>query len=231
MRAPVQEFIAKWRERWPEWSIAEVFVPSGQRPLVAAWFALLQELTLAAWAGDEPAPGRIKLAWWQDELNGWGKRRRRHPLGEILLARPLSWTQLAQTLNGLSLSRDSAPGNTAAAAELLPLAQVLLASEAVLFEDTAFEDTAASAADPRSTDPRSTLLDLLAEQALLRGDAPSANQLLAERARLPLIPRPRPRRLQSAILAGRLRQLQRGQPQRPLPRWRCLLEAWRAARA
>jgi len=44
--APAQAFIAKWRERWPEWNIAEVFVPATQRPLIAAWWALLQEFTL-----------------------------------------------------------------------------------------------------------------------------------------------------------------------------------------
>ena len=38
-------FIGKWRARWPEWSVAEVFIPRGQREVVLAWMALLQELT------------------------------------------------------------------------------------------------------------------------------------------------------------------------------------------
>jgi len=217
---PAQDFILKWRERWPEWRIAEVFVSPLRRPLVAAWFALWQECALAAWAGSEPAPGLAKLAWWQDELNGWAKGRRRHPLGEILRSKPLPWAALAQALNGLSVSRDTVPVNTSVAVDLRPLAQVLMASEAALFEHTA----------TNTTDPRHVLLDLLAEQALLRADAPASSRLLAERARLPSTPQPRPRRLQSVILAGRLQQLHQGHPQRPPPVWRTLLDAWRAAR-
>jgi len=220
-RARAGEFIVKWRERWPEWGIAEVFVPAVQRPLSAAWFALLQEFALAAWAGSEPAPGLAKLAWWQDELNGWAKGRRRHPLGELLLAQPLPWAQLAQALNGLSVSRDVVPERTTDAADLVPLAQAMMACEAGLFGQMPAE----------VADYRPILLDLLAEQSLLRGDVLAAARLLGERAALPSgIAQPRPRHLQSAILAGRLRQLRRGQPQRPLPLWRSLLETWRAAR-
>jgi len=217
--AQVQEFIAKWRERWPEWDIADSFIPAPQRPLAAAWLALLQEFSLAAWAGREPAPGLAKLAWWQDELNGWGKGRRRHPLGEILLARPLPWAQLAQALNGLSVARDIVPESTASAVDLVPLAQALLACEAALFGHALIGQS----------NHHPILLDVLSEQTLLRGDTEAAARLLAEpvsRAHLP-----RPRRLQSAILAARLRQLQRGQPQRPPPLWRTLFSAWRAARA
>jgi len=213
--APAQEFIAKWRERWPEWGIAEVFIPAPQRPLVAAWFALLQEFTLAAWAGSEPAPGLAKLAWWQDELNGWAKGRRRHPLGENLLAKPLPWAQLAQALNGLSVSRDRVPENTAAAVDLVPLAQALMRCESIMFA-------------AKTADHHRLLYDLLAEQTLLRGDADAAARLLSDppaRAQTP-----RPRRLHAAILGGRLRQLHQGQPQRPPPVWRSLLSAWRAAR-
>ena len=43
------EFIAKWRARWPEWAIAEVFLPASRRESMQAWFALLQELGDAAW--------------------------------------------------------------------------------------------------------------------------------------------------------------------------------------
>jgi len=219
-RMPAQEFINKWRERWPEWGIADSFIPAPQRPLVAAWLALLQEFSLAAWAGNEPAPGLAKLAWWQDELNGWSKGRRRHPLGERLLAKPLPWAQLAQALNGLSVSRDTVPENTAAAVDLVPLAQALTACETALFEAPLTGDA----------DHSPVLQDLLAEQTLLRGDGEAAARLLAEPATT-RAQTSRPRRLQSAILAARLRQLQRGQPQRPPPLWRTLFSAWRAARA
>jgi len=217
---PAHEFISKWRERWPEWGIADSFLPAAQRSLAAAWWALLQELTLAAWAGNEPAPGLAKLAWWQDELQGWGKGRRRHPLGEHLLTQPLPWAQLAQALNGLPVQRDQVPESTASAVDLVPLAQALAASEALLFQ----------AAPAASGNHHPILLDLLAEQALLRGDATAAKRLLGERHHLPNAAQPRPRRLQSAILAARLQQLQKGQPQRPPPAWRSLLNAWRAAR-
>jgi len=220
-RAPAQDFIAKWRERWPEWGIAEGFIAPAQRPLVAVWYALMQEFALAAWAGSEPAPGLAKLAWWQDELIGWGKGRRRHPLGELLLAQSLPWARLAQALNGLSVSRDTVPESSAAAVDLVPLAQALTACEALLFAH-------APAADTDQQQPM--LLDLLGEQSLLRGDAAAATRCLAERAALPRVARPRPRRLQSAILTGRLRQLHKGQPQHPPPAWRSLISAWRAAR-
>ena len=39
----LDDFLGKWRGRWPEWRIAQVFVPEAQRPLAEAWFALLQE--------------------------------------------------------------------------------------------------------------------------------------------------------------------------------------------
>ena len=38
------DFIAKWRARWPEWAIAEAFLPAVQREPAQAWLALLQEL-------------------------------------------------------------------------------------------------------------------------------------------------------------------------------------------
>ena len=43
-----QSFIDKWRARWPEWAVAQVFVPATQRPTALAWASLLQELTDAA---------------------------------------------------------------------------------------------------------------------------------------------------------------------------------------
>src|SRR3546814_2770338 len=75
------EFTAKWRTRWPEWSIGVVFLPGAQRETAFAWFALVQELTDAAWSGADATPGLAKLAWWNEELQGWAKGARRHPLG------------------------------------------------------------------------------------------------------------------------------------------------------
>ena len=50
-------FTEKWRARWPEWRVAEVFVPVEQRERAIAWFALRQELADAAWGGNDPRPG------------------------------------------------------------------------------------------------------------------------------------------------------------------------------
>ena len=48
--------------RWPEWHVAEVFVPRrAARTGASAWFALRQELTDAAWGGSDPRPGEAKL--------------------------------------------------------------------------------------------------------------------------------------------------------------------------
>ena len=80
----LQAFLAKWRARWPEWAVAEVFVPAAQRERAQAWFALRDELGDAAWGGQDPLPGDAKLGWWAEELDGWSRGARRHPLGLAL---------------------------------------------------------------------------------------------------------------------------------------------------
>ncbi|MDO5610404.1 MAG: phytoene/squalene synthase family protein [Pseudomonadota bacterium] len=104
-RAEAASFIDKWRRHWPEWGIAQVFVPAIQRTVAEAWFALLHEWIDAA-STEEPAPGLAKLAWWQDELRGWGKGARRHPLGAILQKEKVDWHALADALPGL-MRRDA----------------------------------------------------------------------------------------------------------------------------
>ena len=100
-----------WREHWPEWSVAEAFVPEEQREVASAWFALRHELTEATWAGG-PAPGEAKLAWWREELQGWAKGARRHPLGSVLQKQPVPWILLADSIPALFTSRGSAPDPT-----------------------------------------------------------------------------------------------------------------------
>ena len=107
----LDNFIGKWRARWPEWAVAEVFLPPAQRDLARAWATLQQELTDAAWGGSDPTPGEAKLAWWQEELAGWGRGARRHPLGTVLQRQPAPWAGLAATLPSLAASRDR-PGTT-----------------------------------------------------------------------------------------------------------------------
>ena len=99
-QAEAASFIDTWRARWPEWAIAQVFVPQPQREVAEAWFALLQAWLDAAQTA-EPAPGLAKLAWWQDELRGWAKGARRHPLGALLQKREADWNALADALPGL----------------------------------------------------------------------------------------------------------------------------------
>ena len=64
----LDSFLDKWRTRWPEWRVVEVFVPAGQRPLAVAWFALLQEFTDAMNIAGDPLPADAKLAWWGGDL-------------------------------------------------------------------------------------------------------------------------------------------------------------------
>src|SRR3546814_8669231 len=103
------EFTAKWRTRWPEWSIGVVFLPDAQRETAFAWFALVQELTDAAWSGADATPGLAKLAWWNEELQGWAKGARRHPLGAVLQPLSAPWTPLAASLLSLQASRERPP--------------------------------------------------------------------------------------------------------------------------
>ncbi|MGH8079499.1 MAG: phytoene/squalene synthase family protein, partial [Lysobacter sp.] len=114
----LQDFAGKWRARWPEWSVAEVFVPRPQRAIAVAWAALQQELTDAAWGGTDALPGEAKLGWWMEELQGWRMNRRRHPLGLLLQKQNAPWGDLALTLPGLRDSRER-PGDRSEAFDSL----------------------------------------------------------------------------------------------------------------
>ncbi|MFL6593720.1 MAG: phytoene/squalene synthase family protein [Luteimonas sp.] len=227
-------FVRKWRGRWPEWNVAEAFVPAHQRATATAWFALLQELTDAAWAGDDPRPGEAKLGWWVEELAGWSQRRRRHPLGQVLQPHPAPWADVAVTLPALLAARDAAVDREHAFAGLRPVAHVIASAGAVLFEGAIGSDT---------PEP------LLARQLLLRGDAAAP---LSLRARLGTgasrsgLSRAwaadlldgwesksgtRPSRVGEALLRGRLERVrQGGAPGEPPGRLRTLWNCWGAAR-
>ena len=58
----LDSFLDKWRTRWPEWSVAEPFVPEAQRTLVVAWFTLLQEFDDILNTSGDPMPADAKLA-------------------------------------------------------------------------------------------------------------------------------------------------------------------------
>ncbi|MFD0727298.1 phytoene/squalene synthase family protein [Lysobacter brunescens] len=218
----LDDFLDKWRGRWPEWRIAQVFVPEPQRPLVEAWFALLQEWTDAAWAGEDPTPGTAKLGWWQEELRGWSKGLRRHPLGRLLQKQPAPWPALAEALAALASVREPlrawASPNDARAA-LKPFADAIAACEAVLFAGQAGQGDAFS---------------ILAAHALWHreddGTAGRAREWAGALAAQPATRAgTRPRRIHDALTAGRLRRLARLGDITALPPLAALWRSWRAA--
>jgi hypothetical protein len=230
-------FIGKWRARWPEWQVAEAFLPGTARAAWLAWFALRQELTDAAWAGADPLPGEAKLAWWSEELQGWTQGRRRHPLGAALQVLPAPWMQLAAALPALAAARERATDLAEAVAVLAPFSAAAAGVEAALAGD----------ADASGTDANAFVL--LGQRALggddgavplqLRarvGSAASAGELSAAWKQELLRQWPPPRgsarggRIHAALVRERLRQGASGAAPRPLPRWRALVVAWRAAR-
>ncbi|MGV8941529.1 MAG: phytoene/squalene synthase family protein [Lysobacter sp.] len=224
-------FLDKWRARWPEWSVAEVFIPAGQRPLVLAWATLQQELADAAWGGADPRPGVAKLGWWQEELIGWKRGARRHPLGTVLQAHPAPWDRLAAALPGLADSRERPVDAREAFAVLMPFAQVVAEIEAVLFavpgSDPDARLIAAALLHARFAQPgdNHVPLDMLARAG--SGD-PSDTWARELRQQWPTLPAGnRPRRLWTALACQRLRQHDAVQP---LPAWKALWVVWRAAR-
>ena len=237
-------FIDKWRARWPEWRVAEVFVPAAQRETALAWAALQQELTDAAWGGSDPLPGEAKLAWWQEELAGWGRGARRHPLGAVLQRRSAPWAALAASLPSLLASRERPGSVDEAFAAVAPFAEAVARIDAGLFAYS----TGGQAGAVDSVEVRLVAAVLL-QSRLGRTDAQTdihaAGVPLAVLARagdadpLPIWaaqlrrqwpssrPASRPRRIWAALAHDRLGQ---ADPARPRPSWKALLVAWRAAR-
>jgi hypothetical protein len=222
--ADLDDFLGKWRGRWPEWRIAQVFVAEAQRETAEAWFALLQEWTDAAWAGDDPTPGFAKLGWWQEELYGWSKGGRRHPLGRVLQKRSVSWAALAAALTALQQVRESvracAEPQTVMSA-LQPLATVIAECEQALFAEAS-----APVADVHS---------LLAAHALWhRKDADDAARVSAWARQLAATMSAsvgaRPRRIHAALSHARLRRIAAGGEVSALSPAVALWRSWRAAR-
>ena len=225
----LDNFIGKWRARWPEWAVAEVFLPPAQRDLARAWATLQQELTDAAWGGSDPTPGEAKLAWWQEELAGW--RCNTFPSGwrRAPLPQPAPWVGLAATLPSLAASRDR-PGTTEDAfASVRPFARAAAAVDAAL--------AGSPAGDAHGELVAATLLQWRLAQGeagiplaiLARAGESDAGPLWAAELRRnwPGHRAPgRPRRLWAALARARLE----ADPAKPPAGWRTLLTAWRAAR-
>ena len=153
-REALQAFFDKSQTQWPEWALAEVFVPVSQRELARAWLALRGEWADAAWAGVDPVPGAAKLGWWQEELQGWARNAYRHPLGQVLQKQPVDWATLAQALPALAASRVQQGDLGNALRGLEPVAQALAATAAGLF------------AAPLPAEAQDVAVTLLGERAL-----------------------------------------------------------------
>ncbi len=215
--ASLDSFLAKWRAQWPEWAVAEVFVPAAQRRHAQAWLALRGELTEAAWGGNDPTPGAAKLGWWEEELAGWARGARRHPLGLALQKLPLDWLLLAAGIPALRASRSPEGDHAASLHGLEPFARAQAVLSAQLFDVAA----------PASTQAMAEAL--LAEWVLhlpVRGVPAAGTDIPSLLALPPLRDAPRVERIQAALVRGRLGRGGKG----PVPAPAALLAAWRAAR-
>lgn len=198
--------LADWRSRWPEWQVAENFIAEESRDAAIAWFMLLGELAQAAWGGNDPTPGLAKLGWWQEELRGWGKGMRRHPLGLELQKQAVAWPAFADSLGALR-DRDLANADEqAAAAALQPFLAAIRLVERQLFGEAA-----------RDGEPLQLLRTLKVSIGL---------PVAAAKARRG---GPGPRQVFDALAMARANATRKGDAI-VLSRWRTLLLAWRAGR-
>lgn len=257
--AAPDSFIDKWLARWPEWAVAQVFVPQAQRRTLLAWAALQQELCDAAWGGADARPGEAKLGWWQEELSGWSRGLRRHPLGALLQAQPGDWLTLAHVLPALRDSRERPVDANEALRQVATVADVFARTDAALEAGVA----AASAPHPGPAAVAQVSRQLLHARLLVAGEAAVPLQELARAGqgdavsswakRVPNVALDghttvrgmsddvlsRTETTGAAAPAHRFRRitaalarqrLQRGDVAKPLPAWRALLVAWQGAR-
>ncbi|MFT4256049.1 MAG: phytoene/squalene synthase family protein [Pseudoxanthomonas sp.] len=200
----LDNFTEKWRSRWPEWQVAETFVPAAQREAALAWFALLQEFEDIMNIAGDPLPADAKLAWWGEELRDWSRRRSRHPLGRVLEPHAAPWFQLGEKLPLLQQLR-KAQGDEALALAT-ELAQTLAVVEQVIL----------GGAQP----------DVLSLRAALLASRPVGAESVASDRDIPAQSQgSTPRRLLMAL--HRLRAESTGKAP---SFWRILWRCWRAAR-
>ena len=225
----IDSFIGKWRARWPEWALAEVFVPHAQRESTLAWMALVQELTDAAWGGSDARPGEAKLGWWAEELEGWSRGMRRHPLGQVLQTFPVAWPQLAASLPSLRESRERPVDAGDARRQVHALATAIAAVEHDLFgggRPEAADVVAFQLLHLRLAHHPDEAAPLQVQARAGEGDAlvEWARQVVALGGTRGAT---RPRRLLAGLSRARL---QRGDAVQPVPAWQALWVSWRAAR-
>ncbi len=219
----LDSFLDKWRSRWPEWLLAERFVPEPQRHLAVAWFALLQEFEDIMNIAGDPLPADAKLAWWQQELRDWEGQRSRHPLGRVLEPVRAPWAELAQALPAIQDARAMPASLDAALAGLGGFAAAVVAVEAALFGRQASADAAAVAV--QWLDARRRAAGAAAAPAGIDAGQWRAHLL----QRWPAKPRlARPHRIWSRLARLRLQREQAGKPAFAPPLQQ-LWHSWRAA--
>ena len=232
-QAALEAFLDKWRARWPEWRIAEAFVPAHQRATTLAWLALRQELADAAWDGADPRPGAAKLAWWNDELRGWAQGRRRHPLGLVLQRLAAPWDALADALPALEAAREaslrSAGGLAALHATLAPFAVAAGAVSSAIHGGAEQGVAPVAGEDPGKSALAATL-------SAMRALARDGDRELAKALSDAWPARPggtRADRILAALVRERLRGLHAdaGHRNRAPSHWHTLWTAWRAGRS
>lgn len=226
----LESFLEKWRHRWPEWSVAETFVPADRRERVVAWFSLLQEFEDAMNIAGDPLPADAKLAWWTEELRSWQNRRSRHPLGRLLEPVSAPWAALGDALPAIIEARALDDDRDAAFAVLRDYGQAVAAID--------------NAVLGASANPDAVIAQLLAQRMADRmhspdaGNAEAAQRQAATGAARGLLARwPQPasgaaeRRMFDRHARARLQGWATHGTARPLPsRWRLLIASWNAAR-
>ncbi|QBH04013.1 phytoene/squalene synthase family protein [Xanthomonas oryzae] len=219
----LDSFLDKWRTRWPEWSVAEPFIPQLQRPLAAAWFALLQEWEDIMNIAGDPLPADAKLAWWQQELRDWSNQRSRHPLGRVLEPVRAPWTVLADTLPAMQAARVQPQSLQQALGTLHAFAEAVVAVEAVLFARTQPGDAAAVAVQWLDARQR-----VAGDSAAPGGVATAAWRIQLLQAWPRKVALARPHRVWSRLARLRLQRALSGRTAYPPPLQQ-LWHSWRAA--
>jgi len=227
----LDSFLDKWRNRWPEWRVVEVFVPASQRQLAVAWFALLQEFTDAMNIGGDPLPADAKLAWWGEELRDWSRQRSRHPLGRVLEPNRAPWFELAEALPVLIRLRERPQDAGTAFQVAQPLATAIAQVESALFGSATSQALVLSI----SAQWLATRLDEAGDAAIPVDFAAGASQYAWSQALLRQWPvrggGAIPRKLWSALARSRVRRFSAaGEGYAPLSPVRALWLGWRAAR-
>lgn len=130
----VQEIaLQKWRDRWPQWAIAEVFIAPAQRLTAQAWFSLLMEWEDLLNQSSEQLIIAAKLQWWQHELAQWSTQRSSHPIAPLLMGLDAPWQLLAEPLSDLAALASVPPTLAQAEASLARVLDAMVAVEMRLF--------------------------------------------------------------------------------------------------